>query len=102
MVARVSPRLKARLRPGQLVEAVIAGAGGDRLWRVPTSALARSGGRALVYIETAGGFLPQAVEVMDDAGGSALLAAPFKGGERLVIKGVATLKAMQAGIGGSP
>jgi hypothetical protein len=40
------------------------------------------------------------VQVVEEAGGIALVAAPFKGSERVATKGVATLKAIEAGIGG--
>jgi RND family efflux transporter MFP subunit len=89
-----------RLRAGQLVEAVLAGAGGSGVWSVPAGAIARNNGRALVYVEAPGGFVAQPVQVVEEAGGAVLVAAPFKGGERVAVKGVATLKAIEAGIGG--
>lgn len=89
-----------RLRAGQLVEAVLDGVPGQGVWNVPVAAIARSNGRAQVYVETPGGFIAQAVQVIEETGGNALVAAPFKGGERVATKGVATLKAIEAGIGG--
>jgi RND family efflux transporter MFP subunit len=89
-----------RLRAGQLVEAVLGGTGGQGGWSVPVAAIARSNGRAQVYVETPGGFAAQAVQVVEEAGGNALVAAPFKGNERVATKGVATLKAIESGIGG--
>ena len=89
-----------RLRAGQLVEAVLGGASGQGVWSVPVAAISRSNGRAQVYVETTGGFAAQAVQVVEEAGVNALVAAPFKGGERVATKGVATLKAIEAGIGG--
>jgi len=89
-----------RLRAGQLVEAVLGGTGGQGVWTVPVSAIARSNGRAQVYVATPGGFTAQVVQVVEEAGGNALVAAPFKGNERVAAKGVATLKAIEAGIGG--
>jgi cobalt-zinc-cadmium efflux system membrane fusion protein len=89
-----------RLRAGQLVEAVLGGAGAQGVWRVPAAAIARNGGRAQVYVEAPGGFVALAVQVVEEAGGFALVAAPFRGNERVAAKGVATLKAIEAGIGG--
>lgn len=89
-----------RLRAGQLVEAVLASAGGSGVWSVPAGALARNNGRAQVYVEAPGGYLAQPVQVVEEAGGAVLVTAPFKGGERVAVKGVATLKAIEAGIGG--
>ncbi|MBL8383324.1 MAG: efflux RND transporter periplasmic adaptor subunit [Burkholderiales bacterium] len=91
----------ARLRPGQLVEAVIDAPPGRGTWQVPAAALARSGARTVVYVETADGFVAQPVQVLQERGATALIGAPFKGGERIAVGGVAALKAMQAGIGGA-
>lgn len=90
----------ARLRPGQLVEAVIDAPSGAGTWQVPAAAVARSAGRAVVYVETREGFLAQPVQVLQERGAVVLIGAPFKGGERVAVGGVAALKAMQAGIGG--
>ncbi len=91
----------ARLRPGQLVEAVLAGQGGAGVWGVPTAAIARIAGRALVYRQTADGFMPQTVTVLESGADTALVQAPFKGDERVAVKGVAALKAMQTGVSGA-
>jgi multidrug efflux pump subunit AcrA (membrane-fusion protein) len=91
-----------RLRAGQLVEAVIGagGAGGRAGWIVPAGAVARVGGRAQVYVQQADGFAVRAVQVLEDAGGIVVVSAPFTGNERVAVRGVATLKAIEAGIGG--
>jgi RND family efflux transporter MFP subunit len=89
-----------RLRPGQLVEATLSSATGRALWQVPSSALARVDGKAIVYVAAPGGFMPVTVEVAEQGPESALVGAPFKGTERLAVRGVSTLKAMQARVGG--
>lgn len=91
----------ARLRPGQLVEAVLAGQSGAGLWSVPAAAIARLAGQAVVYRQVAEGFMPQTVTVLESGTVAALVSAPFKGDERLAVKGVAALKALQTGVSGA-
>jgi hypothetical protein len=40
------------------------------------------------------------VQVLEDAGGNVVVSGPFSGSERVAVRGVATLKAIEAGIGG--
>ena len=85
----------SRLRPGQLVEAALGVGGGNALWAVPPTSLARVGNNATVYVKTTDGFQPIAVRVVEEGPTSSLVAGPFKGDERIAVKGVATLKSMQ-------
>jgi RND family efflux transporter MFP subunit len=90
-----------RLRPGQLVEATLSATAGPALWQVPAGALARVGGKTLVYVARPEGFLPVAVEVVEQGPDTALVSGPLKRDERLAVRGVSTLKAMQTGVGGN-
>jgi membrane fusion protein, heavy metal efflux system len=92
----------ARLRPGQLVEVVLAGQAAAGVWTVPTAAIARIGARALVYRQTPEGFVAQTVTVLDSGADTTQVQAPFQGNERVAVKGVTALKAMQTGVGGAP
>lgn len=91
----------ARLRPGQLVEVVLASQGGAGVWGVPATAIARIAGHAMVYRQTPEGFVPQTVTVLESGADTTLVSAPFKGNERIAVKGVAALKALQTGVSGA-
>ena len=90
-----------RLRPGQLVEVTLAGQSSAGVWGVPTAAIARLAGRVLVYRQTAEGFIPFTVKVLESGVDTTLVQAPFKGDERVAMQGVTALKAMQTGVGGA-
>lgn len=87
-----------RLRPGQYVEASLAVSGQGASAGVPAEALARIGGKPVVFVRTAQGFSAQPVEVLGEASGKAVVAG-LKGDEQVAVKGVAALKAALAGIG---
>lgn len=89
-----------RLRLNQSVSARLEGASGARQWQVPLNALARQAGQSWVFVERPGGFLPQPVTVLSQAGQSASIDGPFKGTEKLAVDGVAALKAAWQGMGG--
>lgn len=91
----------ARLRPGQLVEVMLTGQATAGVWTVPTAAIARIGTRTLVYLQTLGGFVPYTVTVLDTGADTTQVQAPFKGNERVAVKGVTALKAMQTGVNGA-
>jgi RND family efflux transporter MFP subunit len=81
-----------RLRPGQYVEASLAGSGGAAAYSVPTQALARVAGAPVVFVRTAQGFRAQPVELLGEAAGRAVVGG-LKGDEQVAVKGVAALKA---------
>jgi RND family efflux transporter MFP subunit len=89
-----------RLRLNQTVSARIDGVSGARQWRVPTRALVRAQGRSWVFVERPGGFEPVAVRVLTQSAQSAAIDGPFGGAERVVVEGVAALKAAWQGMGG--
>ena len=88
-----------RLRPGQFVEAAIATTGQGGQWDVPNSAIARVSGRTVVFVRTAAGFRPSPVRIVSEGATRSLVAADFKGDERIAVSGVASLKSAALGIG---
>lgn len=88
------------LRLNQQVTASIEGPSGERQWRVPIRALVSQGGRDWVFVERPEGFAPAAVQVLSRTAQSAAVAAPFTGSERVVVEGVAAVKAAWQGMGG--
>jgi len=99
MVRAEITRNAAQLRPGQYVEATVAVRGNAEQWQVPSAALARSKGRALVFVRNATGFRAQPVRVLNETAASAVISGDLREGERIAVKGVAALKAALAGIG---
>lgn len=87
-----------RLRPGQYVEASLAVSGPGAAFGVPAEAVARIGGKPVVFVRTAQGFSARPVEVLGEASGRTVVGG-LKGDEQVAVKGVAALKAALAGIG---
>jgi cobalt-zinc-cadmium efflux system membrane fusion protein len=99
MVRAEIDRNAAALRPGQFVEASIVAAGGDAQWSVPSGAVARVKGRAVVFVRNAEGFRAQPVSVVNETATRTVVSGRLAVGERIAVKGVAALKAALAGIG---
>jgi len=99
MIRAEMARNAAQLRPGQFVEASIAVGDEGARWTVPSSALARVGGRALVFVRSAEGFRAQQVRVVNETAAHAEIAGDLRAGEQIAVKGVAALKAALIGIG---
>lgn len=89
-----------RLRLNQNVSVRIDNLAGLRQWRVPARALVRALGQHWVFVERPGGFEPEAVRVLSQTAQSAAVDGPFSGQERVVVEGVAALKAAWQGMGG--
>ncbi|MDP2805234.1 MAG: efflux RND transporter periplasmic adaptor subunit, partial [Gallionellaceae bacterium] len=88
------------LRPGQYVEVNIeTSSGGESKWNVPNAALARVEGKTLIFVETAKGYLPLSITVLQEGAQNCLVAGAFVGNEKIAIKGVSALKAQMMGIG---
>lgn len=89
------------LRPGQFVEATI-GTSGDALnqWNVPNDALARIGGKVVIFIQTAKGYRSETVTVLHEGASHSTISGKFKGDEKIAVRGVSALKASLMGIGG--
>jgi cobalt-zinc-cadmium efflux system membrane fusion protein len=89
------------LRAGQFVEVSIATSFSSRTqWNVPNTALARIGGKVIIFVETTKGFHAVSVIVLHEGEKSTLLTAKLGGDEKIAIHGVSTLKASLMGIGG--
>jgi RND family efflux transporter MFP subunit len=88
------------LRLNQNVSARLEGLAGLKQWRVPSRALVRDRGQNWVFVERPGGFEPVAVRILSQSAQSAAVDAPFSGQERVVVEGVAALKAAWQGMGG--
>jgi len=90
------------LRPGQVIEVEIAGQSGQQQ-RLPASALARSEGKILAFVQTASDDKGTAFDVRPvrivRQGGDSVTVDGVKAGERVAIKGVSGLKAMLTGVG---
>lgn len=90
------------LRPGQYVDVSIAtSAGSNMQWNIPNSALVRSEGKILIFIETTGGFRATAVSVLHEGAQSTLITGKLSGREKFAVSGVSALKARLMGIGGA-
>jgi cobalt-zinc-cadmium efflux system membrane fusion protein len=90
------------LRPGQVIEVEIAGAGSKGL-ALPASALIRHNGKTLVFVQTASGepgisFEGREVRVISQSG-ERVVVDGVREGERVASKGVSGLKAMLTGVG---
>lgn len=87
-----------RARPGESVQAEVRTMLPSRArWQVPAAAVARLGDRSLVFVARPEGVQVLAVVVHARDEDSAMLEAPLTPGDRVVVAGVAALKAMAAG-----
>ena len=88
-----------KLRPGQLVEALVDTADAPALWRLPTAAVVRIDETSYVFVTSADGFHARPVQLSGHAGEDAIVSGAFKEGELVAIKGLSSLKAAAMGIG---
>jgi RND family efflux transporter MFP subunit len=89
------------LRPGQHVEVSIATAAvKSAQWNVPNAAIARVAGKSMIFVETATGFQATPVTVLHEGAQQTLISGKLGGKEKIVVSGVAVLKAKLMGIGG--
>ena len=88
------------LRPGQFVEASLAGVTGAGIWHVPSAAVARQRDQAYVFVQTASGFRAVAVKLNGEAAGGTQISGDFKGDERIAVNGAASLKSLWQGVEG--
>lgn len=81
-------------RVGEAVTAAVALSGeGDGLVRVPATAVQTVEGKPVVFVRTKTGFQAVPVTLGDNAGGSVIVRAGLKGGERIATVNSFTLKA---------
>lgn len=88
------------LAPFQYTQVEVLPAKSGSGWRVPNAALTRHHGQSWVFAETADGFRPVAVRVLDESEKTSLIAADLPADTRIVVRGLAALKAAWLGIGG--
>lgn len=91
-----------QLYPGQVSEVEIAGAAGPQQ-RLPASAVVREQGKTLVFVQTASSdkgstFTERPVRIISQ-GGDSVVVDGVAANERVAIKGLSGLKAMQSGVG---
>ncbi|HMM46819.1 MAG TPA: efflux RND transporter periplasmic adaptor subunit [Thiobacillaceae bacterium] len=84
------------LRPGQAVQAAIAGASAPESRTVPATALMWKGRTPYVFVETQQGFVPTAVQLVRQNASQAEVTG-LADGSRVAVKGVAALKAQWLG-----
>ncbi|MGD8588419.1 MAG: efflux RND transporter periplasmic adaptor subunit [Chromatiales bacterium] len=82
-----------RLRPGQFVQANLQGPDNGNLFRVPRSALVRSGGASYVFVESPDGFDARPVEVRVEETDHIIISGEFAADTRIATSGTASLKA---------
>lgn len=88
------------VKPFQYVQATVTPA---RLpagaWQLPPPAVTRHQGQAWVFVAAAEGYQPVAVEVLEESASATTVAGQLPADARVVVKGVATLKAVWLGLG---
>lgn len=94
------PRGSRCLAPFQYTQVEVVPARANVGWRVPNAALTRHQGQSWVFAESAEGFRPIAVRVLDESEKSSLIAGDLAADSRIVVRGLAALKAAWLGIGG--
>lgn len=95
------PKPAGCVKPSQYVQVTLMPARplADRSWHVPAAALTRHQGQVWIFIETPGGFRPQAVNVVEETSESALVKAELDSNARIAVNGISTLKAIWLGVG---
>ena len=91
---------RERLRPGQFVQARIRGVTGSDSFRVPAVAVVRRGDGDFVFVRTAAGFEPVAVERVADEGQQVVVRGALNEESQIAVSGVAALKGAWMGLGG--
>ncbi|WP_085316315.1 efflux RND transporter periplasmic adaptor subunit [Derxia lacustris] len=93
------------LRLNQYVSATVAtggaaAAGGGARFQIPSSAIARSDNRIVVFVERPGGFVPAEVEILSQSADTALVrGAALAPGQQVVVKGTVAIKGIWLGLG---
>lgn len=87
------------LKPFQFTQAEVAPAKAGTGWRVPNGALTRHQGQSWLFAETADGYRPIAVRILDETEKSSLIAAELPADMKVVVRGLAAVKAAWLGLG---
>ncbi|MBS1191908.1 MAG: hypothetical protein H6R10_3700 [Rhodocyclaceae bacterium] len=93
------PKSADCLKPFQYTQAEVVPARPGSGWRVPNSALTRHQGQSWLFAEVPGGYRPVAVRLLDETEKTSLVAADLPPETKIVVKGVAALKATWLGLG---
>lgn len=88
------------LRPGQFLQVNLQLASEQAQFKVPQSAVVRSGDNAFVFVHEPNGFVPVAVHLAGRDGGYAIIAGNLNTEQRVAISGLAAIKAAWLGMGG--
>lgn len=89
------------VKPFQFIQAQMIAAGPTigSSWRVPSGALARHQGRVWLFAEAAGGFRPLVAKVLEETEKTTLVTAEAPADTRVVVQGMAAVKAAWLGLG---
>ncbi|MEW6294649.1 MAG: efflux RND transporter periplasmic adaptor subunit, partial [Pseudomonadota bacterium] len=68
-------------------------------WQLPPAAVTRHQGQAWIFLAASEGYQPLAVEVLDESAAATTVAGALPADAKVVVKGVATLKAVWLGLG---
>lgn len=97
--ARVT-RGAERLRPGEVVQALVPFAANAAGWALPLQAVARQDDQAYVFVRTEKGFVARPVTVVSSAGQSVQVTGDLKPGQEVTASSVIALKAAWQGKSG--
>ena len=99
--AETAADMPTGLRPGQFVEArVTLRANGERRWNVRPEAVVRRSQEAFLFVQTGEGFRAEPVTVHDETPELTVVSGPFRGDERIAVRGLIALKGAWQGLGG--
>ena len=91
------------LYPGELVEIEIVGqqvTGADSAhFTIARSAVIRKGDQDYLFVQTAQGFEPVAVEIVSEKSGQVIFKAKLSGQEKIAVSGTAAIKGQWLGVG---
>ncbi len=86
-----------KLRPGQFVQVQLSIASDQENYRLPRSAVTRSGGSSYIFSEQPGGFQPVQVDVLAEETNTVIIAADIPAQTQIVVTGTAAVKAAWLG-----
>lgn len=90
------------LKPFQYTQVEITPARPGNGWRVPNGALTRHQGQSWLFTETPAGYQAVPVRLLDETEKTSLVTANLPADAKIVVKGVAALKATWLGLGSGP
>ncbi|WP_031434169.1 efflux RND transporter periplasmic adaptor subunit [Methylomarinum vadi] len=87
------------IRAGQTVNTQIIQTSGEPAYRVPNVAIAQNEAESYIFVRNAEGFAVTPVTVIGKQGGDSVIRGPFKGDEKIAVRGAVALKANWLGLG---